>query len=191
MNIFYNMVYTFIRLAHRQVIYLRQEMLKTYLNQRGHSIAPTVTIKAGVSISCAPGSKLVIKDNVILDKNLEIVLAEKANLLIDSGSYIGKNSVLGSSKKIYIGKKCQISHQVTIIDSDHAYESKDIPIFDQGKTLGEISIEDDCWIGATATILKNTHLRQRTIIGANSLVRGHHDGSCLLAGVPAKRIKAI
>ena len=96
------------------------------------------------------------------------------NVLIGNKTSIGKNCVIQSKHgKIIIGENVMLGPGVNIHGGDH-------PIHEIGKKLyecskegcydGEVIIENDCWIGANAIILKKVKIGTGSIVGAGSIV---------------------
>ena len=95
---------------------------------------------------------------------------------IDIGDHSGFSSVVMSSRtSIKIGSRVKVGGNVRIFDHDfHSLEA------DYRRTLEDrnhirskpVVIEDDCFIGTNAIILKGTHLGPRTIVAAGSVVFG-------------------
>ena len=79
---------------------------------------------------------------------------------------------------------------VVIRDHNHNYNLNDDKIASLGNDIGEIIIESNVWVGAKATILKNTIIGKNSVIGAHSLVNKSIDRNSVFAGIPAKRIKS-
>jgi acetyltransferase-like isoleucine patch superfamily enzyme len=104
---------------------------------------------------------------------------------------LGSLSNIICFRKIRFGNDVLISWECQFFDTDfHFIIQNENTINDN---CGEVTIEDATWIGARATILKNTILARKTIVGANSVCSGNykekHGEGILIAGVPAKFIK--
>ncbi|MCD6108949.1 MAG: acyltransferase [Thermoplasmata archaeon] len=88
---------------------------------------------------------------------------------------------------IKFGKNVRIGHNVQIITRNHTIDNPDYP--DERK---EVVIGDYCWIGANAVILPGVHLGPHTIVAAGAVVtKSFPEGHCIIAGVPARKIKGI
>lgn len=118
--------------------------------------------------------------------------------------FLGKNSRIWSAKRIEIGDRVLISHNVNIHDTDghsldpaarhthfqqiftigHPLETSDIP-------TASVTIEDDVWIGFNSTILKGVTIGEGAIIGACSVVTKNVSPYTIVAGNPAKFIRNI
>lgn len=107
--------------------------------------------------------------------------------------YIGKNSVIGrqfsyfnGSGGIYIGNYVRCAPNVALLSGNH-------DLYDHRKTIGKpIKIGDYSWIGFGARVMAGVELGPRTIVAANAVVtKSFPEGYCVLAGVPAKKIKEL
>ena len=90
---------------------------------------------------------------------------------------------------IVIGAHCPIGPGVVMRTANHCFEKKDVHIQKQGHQIGDIVIEDDCWIGANAIILGGVHIGKGAIIGAGAVVTKDIPSMAIAVGVPAKVLK--
>lgn len=115
---------------------------------------------------------------------------------------LSENSRIVSGKKISIGNRVLIAHNVNILDNiSHSTDAKlRHEDFLANYTTGmnqydlkakEIIIEDDVWIGFNCVILKGVHIGRGAIIGAGSTVTHNIEPWTINIGNPAKCIKKI
>jgi acetyltransferase-like isoleucine patch superfamily enzyme len=91
------------------------------------------------------------------------------------------------SARIVIGKGTYIAPNVGIITSNHDPHNPENHLEGKDVVLGE-----QCWIGMNAVILPGVHLGPRTVVGAGAIVRtSFPEGNCLVAGVPARKVKDL
>lgn len=90
---------------------------------------------------------------------------------------------------IVIGAHCPIGPGVVMRTANHCFEKKNVHIQEQGHQIGDIVIEDDCWIGANAIILGGVHIGKGAIIGAGAVVTKDIPSMAIAVGVPAKVLK--
>lgn len=105
------------------------------------------------------------------------------------GTYCGEWCVFGVNESIFIGKNVMIAQMSTVRDTDHAFDSKDIPMKDQGIVTAPVIIEDDVWIGHGATILKGVTIGQGAIVAAGAVVTQSVPAYSIVGGIPAKVLK--
>lgn len=91
--------------------------------------------------------------------------------------------------EIIIGNFVSIGPRVTIVSFEHGVSDLDIPIKRQPKELGKITIEDNVWIGAGATITSNVTIGTGSVIGAGAVVLEDVNPYSVVGGVPAKVLK--
>ncbi len=95
-------------------------------------------------------------------------------------------------EEITVGDRVQIGANTKIMDNDmHSLD----PIEranDERKNIkhAPVRIGNDCFIGAQSIILKGTVLGDNCIVGAGSVVHGVFPDNVVIAGNPAKIIKA-
>lgn len=158
--------------------------------------------------------KIEIGDNVIFDDNTVIDAKGKDNqglkignnVVIGRGttlsckggdieigdySNIGPNNIIISESSIKIGRYVFTAGQLYMIaGGNHSFDSRDIPIWHQPSvSKGGIVIEDDIWIGASATILDGVKIGKGAIIGAATLVHKRIKPYTVNLGVPAEMVK--
>ncbi len=137
-------------------------------NNNGITLGNNVLIGRGTTISCKGGD-------------------------IEIGNYtnIGPLNTIISESKILIGEYVfTAGHLYMIAGGNHTFERKDIPIWKQPSiSKGGIIIEDDVWIGASATILDGVKIRTGSIIGAATLVHRKMPAYSVAIGNPAQIIK--
>ncbi|WP_160298534.1 acyltransferase [Williamsia herbipolensis] len=106
-------------------------------------------------------------------------------------SGVGDYFHIGCSGGVDIGSDVIIGPYLTIHSQEHLYADRDIPIRQQGTRQQEVTIANDCWLGARVTLLAGTSLGPRTIVAAGAVVSGTHAGNEILGGIPAKKIRSI
>jgi len=109
---------------------------------------------------------------------------------------IGNNVFISSGFKIsamnlIIGNNIMIGPNLLIECTDHKYDKVGQEMFRyrNDKIHGKIIIEDDIWIGANVTILKNVEIGEGAIIGSCSLIKQNIIPYSINVGIPSKHIK--
>ncbi len=145
-------------------------------------------------------SSVRIGENAIVRGNL-MTFGHGGEIIIGNDTFIGPGTRIWSSKRISIGERVLISHNVHVLDNNsHPLDSEDryndlLHIreigFQQTNDLNEknIIIKDDVWIGFNATILKGVIIGKGAIIGANTIIRKSVPDYAIVVGNPPKIIK--
>lgn len=136
-------------------------------------------------------NKIEIGDNVRVSSG-------KIYLIITSGQAIrigvdttveGAYMLVDEAASISIGRDCMISTEVIMRTGDK-HSILDVETNDRINNARDINISDRVWIGRDVTLLKGAVLKPETIVATRSLVsREFDEGSCVVAGVPAKVVK--
>ncbi|MCB2153420.1 acyltransferase [bacterium] len=101
---------------------------------------------------------------------------------------IGIFSVIDGTGGLRVGSYVRMGPGVVIYTHNHNIERTDIPISHQGLTPGPVTIEDDVWLGARATILPNVTVGRGSVVAAGAVVTKDVPPFSIVGGVPAKVI---
>jgi len=121
---------------------------------------------------------------------------EKKTLFIGEHCEMGDMTHIVALEKVEIGNHVLIASKCFISDTNHGIykgENQDRPETppNQRKLVTKpVKIGNNVWIGENAVILAGAEIGDGCIIGANSLVNGKVDANSIVAGTPAKLIKA-
>ncbi len=121
--------------------------------------------------------------------NNDILIQGSGVFILGEQSFIGQFSVIGANELVQIGSNVMIAQNVSIRDTDHAFERLDIPMQKQGIITDPIIIEDDVWIGHGATITKGIKIETGAIVAAGAVVTKNVPPYAIVGGIPAKIIK--
>ena len=115
-----------------------------------------------------------------------VYISDARNLTIGTACQINEYTFIQGA---HIGSNVMIAPRVTIYNSSHNIDRTDIPMIEQGKTMGvNPRIEDDVWIGINAVILPGVVIRQGSIIGANAVLTHSTEPYGVYGGTPARLI---
>jgi acetyltransferase-like isoleucine patch superfamily enzyme len=110
------------------------------------------------------------------------------NIIVGVDAYPGimRGCYITGRGGITIGDYTQIAPNVIIVSANH-------DVYDSRKHISEpIKIGKYCWIGAGAKIMPGVEIGDWTIVAAGAVVtKSFQEGYCIIAGVPAKKIKEL
>lgn len=111
---------------------------------------------------------------------------------VGNNVFISRNFHI-SARNLVLGSNIMVGPNLVIECDDHAYGVVGQTMFavaHDKRHGGGITLEDDLWIGANVTILRNAIIREGTVIGAGSVVTQEIPPYCICGGVPCRPIKA-
>jgi maltose O-acetyltransferase len=112
------------------------------------------------------------------------------NLFLGHYVYIGPHSFLEAKGGITIDDGVVISSRVTILSSNHNYESIESIPYGGEDILRSVRIEKGAWICYGALILPGVTIGEGAIVGAGAVVTKRVDPGQIVGGNPAKAIGA-
>ena len=131
--------------------------------QTGHNVL--IREKTHIGDNTLIGTNSVIDGNVVIGKNVSI----------QTGVYIPLYSEIGDY--VFMGPYCKLTNDKYMMRKEF--------------TLKGPKIENFVSIGANAVILPNITIKERTIIGAGSIVTKSSQKGVILIGNPAKILKKV
>lgn len=139
------------------------------------------------SVRILGDSKITLGERVSLRRGT--IMGGGGQLFIGNGTTINEHVIIAATQFVSIGANCMLAPRVYILDVDHSFTTREIPIAHQGYVSKAVMIEDDVWIGTQSVILKGVTVGKGAIIGANSVVTHDVEPYTIVGGNPAKRIK--
>lgn len=119
-----------------------------------------------------------IKENTLLESvGGEIFLED---------CFINRNCTIVSMESITIKKGVTIAPNVCIYDHDHNMNNSG-----ERYIKAPVVINEGAWIGANAVILKGVKIGEKAVVAAGAVVTRNVPSNTIVAGVPARIIKAI
>jgi acetyltransferase-like isoleucine patch superfamily enzyme len=133
--------------------------------------------------------------HVVFDPRTSVITY--AHTSIGSHVFIGARAWFsgGAKAPIRIGSFVMFGPHVTLLCGDHDIDLLGLPIAlisDEEKSPERskgITIEDDVWIGANATILKGVNIGRGAVVAAGSVVTKHVPPFSVVAGSPARVVR--
>ena len=168
-----------------------------------------VSIRHGRHITV--GASLILGDDVVLEglslegirvgRNVTIVRGAMlmctgviarpgVGIRIGDRTGIGDHCFIGGQGGVEIGDDVLFGPEVRVFSENHLFQATDRPIRAQGEEKAPVVIEDDCWVGAGATILGGVRIGHGSVIGAGAVVANDVPPGSIVVGVPGRVVKS-
>lgn len=161
--------------------------VSAFINPFYHHRGKGAKIRRTVRLDVVPFNKFTLGNKAVIE-DYTVVNNGMGHIIIGSSSFIGlHNTIIGP---VEIGDNVIIAQHVTVSGLNHSYEDINIPIKAQPCITKKISIGNDSWIGANSVITAGVTIGKHAIIAAGSIVTKHVPDYSIVAGNPARIIKA-
>jgi acetyltransferase-like isoleucine patch superfamily enzyme len=90
---------------------------------------------------------------------------------------------------VRIGNHVILAQHIVLSGLNHGYTDPDVPIALQPCSVGEIVVEDDCWIGANSVITAGVTIGRHSVVAGGSVVTKNVPPYTVVAGNPARPIR--
>lgn len=154
-------------------------------------IGRNVLFRSGVEVRVHKTAKVIIEDDVRIDRGVRILATNKSVVRIGAGSRVGLYSILNGGASINIARSCLISGFVYLQTSMHRITNPNLDIVSQGYEHGEIFIDNGAWLGAHVVVMPGCKIGSRAVVGSNAVVTQDVDNNTIAAGVPARFLKRV
>lgn len=116
------------------------------------------------------GKRIQIGKGTTFRAGFKIMLTEGAKVQIGENCFFNNYCSISARSIVSIGANTIIGENVKFMDHNHRFKEKEIPIKDQGYSVGEVEIGENCWIGSNAIILKGAKIGNHCVIGAGCVI---------------------
>lgn len=174
----------------RKVCYI--SFSSSFKSKKLFKFGRNLNIGKNVYIDALSKNGVILGDNVSFQKYVSIECTGSIKnigygLEVGCNVGIGSNSFLGCAGGIKIGNDTIIGNYVSFHSESHNFRDPLKVIRLQGVNRQGISVGNNCWIGAKATILDGARIGENSIVAAGSVVlSGEYPDNVLIAGNPAK-----
>jgi len=114
-----------------------------------------------------------------------------AGIRIGTRTFLGESTIIRGQGGVTIGNHVLFGPRVSVLAVNHVFSDVERPIMAQGITAEGIRIEDNCWIGAGATILDGVTVGRGACIGAGAVVTRDIPAHALAVGIPARVVRDL
>lgn len=155
--------------------------------QSSLSIGDSVFIPRSVEILGNDLGRIELGDHVTIGSGARLHVANRARMEIGDRVGVGPYNFFNAFDDITIGDDTMFGPMVVLISADHGMEIGK-PMREQYGTYAPISIGADCWIAASAVVLKGVKVGDGAVIGAGAVVTRDVPEYAVAAGAPARVI---
>lgn len=138
------------------------------LFNRRVDIKGSVNLHWNTKIIVSNDGKMSLGNGLSTFNNVHLT-ANGGNLSIGSEVFFNRNCLVICMDSIKIGNHCLFGPNVCVYDHDHKFGVQGVQ--NQYNT-SPIVIEDGCWIGANAVILRGSYIGKGCVIGAGTVIKG-------------------
>lgn len=169
-------------------VFICEPLFKAYCAKVGQNL------HTGCYIHWIQGrGEIILGDNVKLDGKCSITFAARFSdhptLEIGDNTGIGHGCSFTIGKLISIGRNCNLSGDIEIMDSNAHRTDPASRWAHESPTPEEIRpviIRDGVWIGKHCMIFPGVRIGEGSVVSSGSVVRSHVPPYCVVAGNPAK-----
>ncbi len=103
---------------------------------------------------------------------------------------LGQECTISAYQHVSIGRECIIADRVMMIDFDHGVVEVERPIREQGIYKRDVEVGHNVWIGYGACVLRGVRVGDNAIVGTSSVLTADVPENTVVAGIPARVIRA-
>lgn len=117
---------------------------------------------------------------------------EGPKLVIGDGTAIQLYFHCGAAGRVTIGRNVLVGGSVYITDHDHSYDEPDLSARESPRLrVAPVEIGDGAFLGEGCMILKGVRVGKRAVVAAHAVVTHDVPDFTVVAGIPARVIKAV
>jgi acetyltransferase-like isoleucine patch superfamily enzyme len=149
-------------------------------------------IDDGVTIFAhGDGGQVRLGDRVHVYRGTIIEIGAGGSVIIGADTHIQAGCNLkGFLRNLVIGRNVQIAPHCGFSPYEHNFENCSATIQSQGiRSAGDITLEDDVWLGLGVSVLEGAHIGRGAVIGAGAVVTKDIPAYAIAVGVPARVIR--
>ena len=151
------------------------------------SIGDGTFIPTTVQIRGNDKGRIIIGRHCSLDTMARLFVANQAVLLLEDNVAIGPYNIINAFDDCTIRRNSMLGPYVNINCADHGLALGE-PMRFQAGSYAPVIIEEDCWIGSHAVILKGVTIGEGAVVAAGAVVTRDVPPYAVVGGIPAKVI---
>ncbi|GAC1683054.1 MAG: hypothetical protein PVS3B3_03540 [Ktedonobacteraceae bacterium] len=113
------------------------------------------------------------------------------DVTIGNDVFFNRGCYVAVHKRLTIGNYCLFGEGVSIHDENHVIGPGPEPIASRGFVTKPVTIGNNVWIGAKATILPGITIGDNAVVGANAVVTHDVPANTIVGGIPARILREI
>lgn len=113
-------------------------------------------------------------------KGFSVMINKGATIFIGKDCFFNNYCSINALHSIVIGDGTIMGENVKIYDHNHKFGNINIPLKEQGYSIGKVTIGNNCWIGSNVVILKDVTIGDNVTVAAGTVV-ARSIPSCKLA----------
>jgi acetyltransferase-like isoleucine patch superfamily enzyme len=152
-------------------------------------------IDQGVYLHACPNGIRVGRNSLVMHGSVLHVYNFRgiphSGIRIGAHSLIGEYNVIRGQGGVTIGDRVYTSPMVQLVAVSHLFDDTSRSFVEQGITAQGITVEDDVWIGSGAIVTDGVTIGKGSVVAAGSVVTRDVPAGTLVAGAPARAIRAV
>ncbi|MFT6987140.1 MAG: acetyltransferase-like isoleucine patch superfamily enzyme [Psychromonas sp.] len=173
------------------VIDLFLKIIPRFVKNAMFDVSSTIPFKIGIGFRYVLFRSLVKSsgDNIYIGR--WVIFKHLSELNVGDNVSFHEYCYIDAKGGITIGNDVSVAHACSLISFEHGFSDETESIKYQPLTLKPIVIASNVWLGCGVRVLAGANIDTKTVVAANSVVKGHLEGSTIYAGIPVKAIRKI
>ncbi|MBC7553562.1 MAG: acyltransferase [Taibaiella sp.] len=160
--------------------------VKLILNRFFHHRGKGSAIRRYTRVDVLPFNKFELGDRSTIE-DFSTINNGVGDVIIGNNTLIGMGNVIIGP--VNIGNDVIFAQNIVASGLNHEYRDISMPVHRQNVTVGQITVEDECWIAANVVITAGVTIGRHCVIAAGAVVTKDIPPYTVAAGNPAKPIK--
>jgi len=153
---------------------------------RGVEVGARAWVGRRCRLVLEPGARLVLGDGCAVDDGCTLAVFAGARLVLGPGCFVGHHATLAARDAVELGAGAFLAELVSV--RDHSHEVG-LPPSSGAFDVAPVRIGAEAWLGAKVTVLHGARVGERTVVGANAVVRGDLPDDAVAVGMPARVVR--